>query len=159
VRRLLPVLALLLFSCRTTLTEEFREIYKQRDELVKQRNVDALLAQTTPDYEVKLRNGQKMSRDQLRERWTFFYEKVLVRHISFIDEIRSVARRGDETVVTFEQKDHRIQNGREGKPVEVEANVIHMDTWIQTPAGWKLRLTEEGQQTKLTIDGKPQSSP
>jgi ketosteroid isomerase-like protein len=160
MQRLFFLGLLLLFSgCRSTAFDEFKQLYADRDALVKKRDVNGLLAQMTPEYIVKLRNGETMTGDQLRERWTFYYDKVLIRHIAFVDEIRSVDQRGNEALVTFEQQDRRIQNGADGKPMEVEANVIHRDIWTRTAAGWKLRLTEEGQQTKFTINGQPQPIP
>jgi hypothetical protein len=157
MKRLFLLGFLLLFTaCRSSSSfDEFKELYAQREEFVKNRNVNALLAQMTPEYIVKLRDGQTMTGDQLRERWTFYYNKVLIRHVSFVDVIRSVEQRGNEEIVTFEQKDRRIQNGPDGKPMEVEANVFHRDTWTRTPGGWKLRLTEEGEQTKFTVNGQP----
>jgi hypothetical protein len=62
------------------------------------------------------------------------------------------------TLFSQPQKDHRIQNGPNGKLMEIEANVVHRETWVRRPDGWKLRVTDEGEQTKLLVDGKPQPS-
>jgi hypothetical protein len=158
MKRTTLAVVLLVASCRATYTNEFKAIYDSRAQLVKERNINALLAQMTADYTVKLRNGQTMSLADIRARWTFYYDSVLVRHISFVNDIRTVERKDNEAIVTFEQKDHRIQNGPNGKPMEVEADVIHRETWVHTPDGWKLRVTDEGEQTKLLVDGKRQPS-
>jgi ketosteroid isomerase-like protein len=136
--------------------QELRNIYAQRAQWVQSRNVASLLAQMTPDYTVRLRDGQSMNLQDIRERWTFYYDKVLIRHIHFINDVQTVQQRGDTAFVAVEQKDRRMQNGPEGKPMEVEADVIHTETWVRTANGWKLRLTDEGRQTKFVIDGKPQ---
>ena len=154
--RLIAALGLFLGACQHNVDAEFRGIYDHRAELVLHHDVSGQLADLTPDYVVKLRNGDTMTRDVLRERWRFFYDSVVIRHVSFANVVRDVQRHGDTAVVTIEQKDHRIQRGPDGKPMDVEANVVHKETWVRTPAGWKLRRTDEGPQTKFEIDGKPQ---
>jgi hypothetical protein len=110
----------------------------------------------TPDYTVILDNGKTMSRQQLEDRLKgYFSSGQLVRQISYTYEVKEIKVNGNEAVVLVEQKDKRIQIRRDGKPHEVEANVIHRDTWVRTDEGWKLKLTEELKQTKFTVDGKP----
>jgi hypothetical protein len=142
-------------SARPATTEEFAAIYAQRGQWVQSRNVAALLAEMSPDYSIRLANGQTMSRAQVEERWKFYYDKVLIRHLRFANVVQGLTRHRDSVTVTVEQQDHRLQNGPDGKPMEVEANVIHAETWIRSPAGWRLHLTTEGKQTRLLIDGKP----
>jgi ketosteroid isomerase-like protein len=136
--------------------QELRSIMLQRAAWVQSRDVDSLFAQMTPDFTVSLRNGQVMTLQDLRARWAVYYDRILIRHIHFINDVKAVEQRGDMALVTVEQKDKRLQNGPDGKPREVEADVIHVETWVRTPRGWMLRLTEEGKQTKFVIDGKPQ---
>jgi hypothetical protein len=150
-----------LLSCasitsRTSGLSELRDIYAQRASWVKSRNVTALFAQMTPDYSIRLTDGQTMSLADIRERWAFYYDKVLIQHIHFINDVQQIRSFGDSAVVTLEQKDRRTQNGPDGKPMEVEANVIHTESWIRTPDGWKLRFTQEGRQTRFLINGVPQ---
>lgn len=80
MKRTSVAVVLLVASCRATYTNEFKAIYENRAQLVKERNIDALLAQMTPDYTIRLRNGQAMTLADIRARWTFYYDSVLVRH-------------------------------------------------------------------------------
>jgi hypothetical protein len=150
-------IGLLAVACsgRPNTTEEFDAIYAQRAQWVQSRSVTALLADMSPDYSIRMANGQTMSRAQVEERWKFYYDKVLVRHIRFANVVQGLKRHGDSVTVTVEQQDHRLQHGPNGKQMEVEANVIHDEAWIRRPDGWKLYMTMEGKQTKLLIDGKP----
>jgi hypothetical protein len=149
------IIVLAVGCSRQNTTEEFDAIYAQRAQWVRSRSVTALLADMSPDYSIRLANGQTMSREQVEERWKFYYDKVLVRHIRFANVVQGLKHHGDSVTVTVEQQDHRLQNGPNGKQMEVEANVLHDETWIRRPEGWKLQMTMEGKQTKLLIDGKP----
>src|SRR6266498_938445 len=138
------------------LKKDFKAIYSRQAELSRKRDVKALMELNTPDYSVKLLNGNSISRTQLEQGMTsFFTSGQLVRQISLTYAVLEVTAAGNEVVVLVEQKDQRIQIRKDGKPHKVEANVIHRDTWVQIAEGWKRRLTEEVKQTKFTVEGKP----
>lgn len=138
------------------LKKDFKAIYSRQAKLSRKRDVQALMELNTPDYYVKLLNGNSLNRTQLERGMTnFFASGQLVRQISFTYEVQEVTVTGNEAVVLVEQKDKRIQIRKDGQPHRVEANVLHRDTWVQTAEGWKRRLTEEVKQTKFTVDGKP----
>ncbi len=135
--------------------KEFQALYKERAEASESRNVDRMLDYTTADYLVKLSNGQTMTRQQLEARLrTYFDSGQLVKQLKFSNTIKSVQIDGDTAIVVVEQEDKRIQIRSDGKPHEIEANVIHKDTWVRQGGTWKLKLTEEGEQTKFTVDGE-----
>jgi len=141
------------------LKKEIKTLYAKQIEVGKTRNVKAMMEFNTTDYSVKLLNGNKLSRQQLEQGITrYFASGQLVRQISFSYKILEITPSIDGVVVLVEQRDKRIQIRRDGKPHEVEANVIHRDTWIKRPEGWKRKLTEEIRQTKFTVDGKPVES-
>jgi hypothetical protein len=138
------------------LRKHFKATYAKQVELGKKRDVKALMEFNTPDYSVKLLNGNTVSSQQLEQGMRrYFSSGQLVRQINFTYRIMELTVRGEEVIVLVEQKDERIQIRRDGKPHKVEANVIHRDTWVQTTEGWKRKLTEEVKQTKFTVDGKP----
>jgi hypothetical protein len=133
--------------------KSLKDMYAKKAEYSRKKDIKSLIALNTPDYKVVLRGGKTMNNEQLEEQLKLFFGLV-VRNIRFDHEIKGIEVNGDGAVVLVEQKDKRIQKFPDGKPHEVEANVIHRDTWIKTTSGWKLKLTEEQEQTKLTIDGK-----
>lgn len=136
--------------------KEFEDLYKKKAEISQKRDVEGLISQTTADYVVKLSNGQTMTRQQLEERLRkYFTSGQLVKQVSFTYTIKDITIEKDEVIVVVEQKDKRIQIRSDGKPHDVEADVIHKDRWARTSEGWKLKLTEEGEQTKFTVDGQP----
>jgi len=96
-----------------------------------------------------------LTRAELEDGMTrFFTSGQLVKQIRFSYTVKEVTPQGSDVIVLVEQKDKRIQIRKDGKPHEVEANVIHRDTWVRMPDGWKRKLTEEVRQTKFTVDGK-----
>jgi len=141
-------------ACATSHLAEFRTLYAQRAAVAKDRRLAEFLDETTDDYVVRLENGQTMTRNQLAKRLEAYFGEQLVDQLSFAYFVRHVDIRGDQAVVKVEQRDKRVQRRKDGSNHLVEANVIHTDTWIKTPAGWKLQLTQEGKQLKFTVDGK-----
>jgi hypothetical protein len=139
--------------------KEFETMYARQAELTKKRDLKGLMEFNAPEHSVKLLNGKSFSRDDLEKRLTYFFTSgILVRQISFTYTVTEVTTKENEAVVLVEQKDKRVQV-RDGKEHEIEADVIHRDTWKKTPQGWKRRLTEEVKQTKFTVDGKPVELP
>lgn len=148
--------ALLICACATSPVEDFRSLYKQRALVAQEGKLAAFMAETTDDYVVRLENGQTMSREQLAARLEAYFRDQLVKQLSYTYVVRSVDLRDGHAVVEVEQRDKRIQRRKDGTERLVEANVIHTDTWIKTPGGWKLKLTQEGKQLLFTVDGVPQ---
>jgi hypothetical protein len=142
-------------SADADLKREFQTLYERQAELLKKRDVRGFMEFNAPEYSVHLRNGTTLTREQLETGMSdFFTSGKLVRQIRFGYKLKEVAARGDTAVVLVEQKDKRVQIRRDGKPHEVEANVIHRETWVRTPEGWRRVLTEEVRQTRFTVDGK-----
>jgi hypothetical protein len=140
---------------RHALENEFKALYERQAELLKQRDVKGWMEFNAPDHSIHLLNGKSISREELEQGMTrFFTSGQLVKQIRFSYTVKEITLRGDEALVLVEQKDKRIQIRKDGNPHEVEANVIHRDTWTRMPEGWKRRLTEEVRQTKFTVDGK-----
>lgn len=158
MRRALPLLALacvlLAAACRTAApAPDFDALYRDRAAATMRHDVDVLIARLAPDWRVQLRTGKTMNREELRSRLQMIFEQFIVRQVRYDFAVQKVERIGDEYRVTYEQRDHRIQRAKDGGTSEVEANVIHRDTWTQTTAGWQVRLTEELEQTKYVVDG------
>ncbi len=134
---------------------EFKALYERQAELLKKRDVRGFMEFNAPDYSVRLKNGTTLTREQLETGMSdFFTSGKLVRQIRFGYKLKEATARGDTAMVLVEQKDKRVQIRRDGKPHEVEANVIHRETWVRTPEGWRRVLTEEVKQTRFTVDGK-----
>jgi len=137
-----------------SIRKDLKALYARKAELSRNKDIKALIELNTPDYKLILRDGNVMNNQRLEEQLKLFFGLV-DRNIRFVHEIKQVNINGNEAVVVVEQKDKRIQRCEDGKLHEVEANVIHRDTWIREANSWKLKMTEEQKQIKLTVDGKP----
>ena len=137
-----------------SIRKDLKALYARKAELFRNKDIKALIELNTPDYKLILRDGNIMNNQQLEEQLKLFFGLV-DRNIRFVHEIKQININGNEVVVVVEQKDKRIQRFEDGKLHEVEANVIHQDSWIREANIWKLKMTEEQKQIKLTVDGKP----
>jgi hypothetical protein len=136
------------------LRSEFEALYARQAELLTKRDVDALMELDTPDYSVVLLDGSKVDREHLAAGMrSYFTSGQLVRQVSLSYTIHDVTLRNDRAIVLVEQKDQRVQVRIDGKPHDVEANVIHSDTWVRSGSTCRRTLTEEVEQTKFTVDG------
>jgi hypothetical protein len=141
---------------RGNLRKEFQVVYDDQAERLARRDAHGWMEFNAPDHSVKLLDGRTISRDQLEDGMTrFFTSGQLVRQIAFTYRVLEVTPTDSGAVVVVEQRDHRIQMRKDGKPHRVEAHVIHRDTWTRTSDGWKRHLTEEVKQTRFTVDGRP----
>lgn len=143
--RALALLALLLAACATSTTTIEREIRAQYDVLERAfaaRDIDAILATRDRSFEVFGPEGQHDDFARMAEytRQWFVTNKPPI-EVEF--EILSIdVRSPDEAAVRVLQKASRHQE-REGKLRHVRHEVTQRETWIRTPAGWKLRKVDE----------------
>lgn len=138
------------------LEKEFQTIYDRQARLVLKRDVAGLMEYNRPEYYVRLLDSTTVSRDSLAQRMTaFFTSGQLVRTEHFQYLVKDAKQDVAQATVLVEQRDKRIQIRKDGMPHEVEANVLHRDTWALTDQGWRRLRTEEVKQLKFTVDGKP----
>jgi len=138
------------------LERELTALYARQADAVMAQDAAALMSFNAPDHQVKLLDGDSVSRAKLEEGLTAFYASGrLVRELSFSFDLLDVAPRGDDVITLVEQKDHRVQLRSDEKPHEIDARVLHRDSWRKTPEGWKRYLTEEVLEVRFTVDGVP----
>lgn len=144
----------------SALRREFEVLYARQAGAVMRQDADAVLAFDAPDFRATSLGGGSTTRAQLESRLRGFYTSgQLVRQISFAYEVLDVALRGGDAVVLVAQRDHRVQVRADGQSHDVEADVVHRDTWRRTPQGWLRYLTEEVRQDRFTVDGTPVAIP
>lgn len=138
------------------LEKEFQALYDRQAQMVVERDVQGLMEFNRPEYYVRLLDSTTVSRDSLLQLMTsFFTSGQLVRTERFQYVVKDAKQTMAQALVLVEQRDKRIQIRKDGKPHEVEANVLHRDTWAMTDQGWRRLRTEEVKQLKFTVDGKP----
>ena len=112
-----------------------------------------LVNQISPDYLAVRPDGSRMTRADLAnyirrnlDRW--------VRITSWSNRIENLRLQRNKAVADMRQRVARIQivDGREAL---VESAVLQTETWVSTPAGWKLLAVRNEREMTLTIDGRP----
>ena len=136
---------LLLASCVSTSTSPEREIRAQYDALERAlaaRDIAAILATRDPAFETFGPEGQRDDFARMAEytrRWFEQNKDPIETHMT----IESIEQRSpDEVAVRVLQRASRYQE-RDGRLRRVEHEVRQRETWIRTPAGWRLRKVDE----------------
>lgn len=137
-------LLLLIAACASASSPE-REIRKQYDVLERAfaaQDIPAILSVRHPDLEVFGPNGEHDDYAHMAEytrRW-FAMNKPPIRTRMTIESIEMVSP--DEAAVRVKQWASRWQE-RDGKLHKVEHEVRQRETWVRTPAGWRMRKVDQ----------------
>jgi ketosteroid isomerase-like protein len=147
---LLASCILLLISACAGVPDDVRvkkEIQAEYDRLgaaFNRADVDAILAFRTPDFETFPPGGEQQHMDaaQMRQ-YTVDWFNLNKPPVEVRFTVESVdVRSPDEVAVKVRQWASRYQD-REGKRVHVEHEVHQRETWVRTPAGWRIRMVDQ----------------
>jgi hypothetical protein len=154
--RLIAIL-LLLVGCATSAEERTRrEIQAQYDRLAEafsREDLDAVLSFRTPDFRTIGPDGRHLDYAAMADYSRGWFE---LNHppIDIRIAIQDIELRGrDEAVVTV------LQEGSRRQPVEgtmrtVRHSVTQRETWVRTPAGWRVRMVDQVRDQKRWVDGE-----
>lgn len=157
------LLLLLLGSCVSAGSSAERAIRAQYDVLERAfeaRDVAGVIAMRDPKFEAFGPQGQHDDYERMAEytrQWFVTNQSPIKTRIT----IESIEMRSpDEAAVRVLQWASRYQE-REGKVRRVEHEVRQRETWIRTPAGWRLRKVDEIDlaNRKRWVDGKLEAPP
>ncbi len=126
--------------------------YGKLAEALRKKDLDTLFALYTPDYQVKMPNGEVWNREKSLAYQRNGYAQVKeTTHIS--NTILQIAFCGDEATATVLQQWYRTQT-MSGKLRRVETNAVQDEKWIKTPDGWKRGNINEIDSGANFVDGK-----
>ncbi len=127
-------------------------VYARIAEAVRKKDYDALFVLYAPDFQVKVRSGERWGREQtvgyLRNGFTQVKETI---HTS--NTILQLVICGDEVTATVLQQWYRMQTAG-GKLRRVETNGVQDERWAKTPEGWRRKYIEELKGGASFVDGK-----
>lgn len=163
-RSQLLYLFLLLLTCCASATNSaelaIRAQYDVLEVAFAKGDVATILATRDRAFEVFGPQGQHDDFERMAEytRQWFVTNKPPIEVRFTIESIE--LRSPDEAAVRVRQRASRYQE-REGTLRRVEHEVVQRETWIRTPAGWRLRKVDEIDlaNRKRWIDGVPESPP
>ncbi len=126
--------------------------YGKLAEAMRKKDFDALFALYTPDYQVKMSNGEVWNREKSLAYQRNGYAQVKeTNHIS--NTILRIAVCGDEATATVLQQWYRTQM-MSGKLRRVETNAVQDEKWVRTSDGWKRGNIDEISSGANFVDGK-----
>lgn len=128
-------------------------VYNKADASVGKRDMAGLESTSTPDYAVVLKNGKKLTLDQLRPQMQQMFQRTI--KMSAKTVIEKVSLKGKEAEVTA--KTHNevfILNPQTQKPSQYVIDSTVQDIWVKSAKGWLKKQTKSLSQT-AKIDGKP----
>jgi ketosteroid isomerase-like protein len=133
--------------------------YNQISAAFKREDADAMLALTTPDFQVKTPNGRTLNRAAALQNLQSNFDTIhAIRDDRY--RIQKVALKGASAVVLVTERsavafmDSRGEFGAVGKTHEVVSTTDYRDTWVkQTDGGWRQRRSEI-RDVRVTLDGR-----
>lgn len=126
--------------------------YARLAEAIRKKDVDALFALYTPDFQAVTPTGEVWHRERsLAYQKNGLAQVLETRHIS--NTILRLTVCGDEARATVLQAWYRTQM-MAGKPRRVETNAVQDEQWLRTPAGWKRGNIDEVKNGPAFVDGK-----
>lgn len=134
--------------------QQIRAEYNKTIRYSKQKNVDGLLRQMTPDFLYKTKSGQVLSKQMVEMLMREQYARI-----KSVDKrtttIKRMEIKGNTARVTTAEELVVTLMGAQGRAQKVRSVATTRDTWVKTPQGWKVKMTEILNEETF-IDGKRQ---
>ncbi|MGC8784977.1 MAG: nuclear transport factor 2 family protein [Armatimonadota bacterium] len=134
--------------------QQIRAEYNKIIRYTKQKNVDGLLRQMTPDFLYKTKSGQVLSKQMVEMLMREQYART-----QSVDKrtttIKKMEIKGNTARVTTAEESVVTMVGAQGRIQKVRNVATTRDTWVKTPQGWKIKMTEI-LNDETFIDGKRQ---
>jgi len=151
---LLAVVAVRIALADKRAAREIRAEYARTAQYAKQKNVEGLLRQMTPDFLYKTEKGDVMNKQMVEQVMRAQY--ALIQSVDKrTTAIKKMEIKGNTARVTTQEELVVTMLDPQGKRRKVVSKATTRDTWVKTPQGWKVKMTEILDE-KTTIDGKPQ---
>ncbi len=133
-----------------------RRALEQQYAIIMQANIDkdftALLATRTPDFSVKTAGGETWNYDQSANYSRRAFEQVQST-ILLTNEIGTIELNGSEAAAEIHQHWVRLQM-KGGKLRRIDTSTIQRETWINTPAGWRMKMIDDIHPGAWFVDGQ-----
>jgi len=151
---LLAVVAVRIALADKRAAREIRAQYARTVQYSKQKNVEGLLRQMAPDFLYKAKNGNVMNKQMVEQAMRAQY--ALIQSVDKrTTTIKKMEIKGNTARVITQEELAVTMVDAQGKPHKVVSKATTRDTWVKTPQGWKVKMTEILDE-QTTIDGRPQ---
>ena len=126
--------------------------YAKLAQAIRNKNYEGYQAIRTSDFSTRGADGKLHDFKILAAQARAMLERIQA-PIDVSVTIDSIDVRGKEAVATIHQRFSRKQSVS-GQLRKVETRITQDETWVQTPAGWKLKLIEKERDLMWFVDGK-----
>jgi ketosteroid isomerase-like protein len=151
---LLAVVAVRIALADKRAAREIRAQYARTVQYSKQKNVEGLLRQMAPDFLYRAKNGNVMNKQMVEQAMRVQY--ALIQSVDKrTTTIEKMEIKGNTARVITQEELAVTMVDAQGKPHKVVSKATTRDTWVKTPQGWKVKMTEILDE-QTTIDGIPQ---
>ena len=136
------------------MAREIRRQYDLLDQAYERQDIDAVLALRSPQFETVGPDGRHNTAAEMAEytrNWLLQNKPPIV---SRFDLLGFTMNGPDEVKVATLQRVSRYRE-IDGKLRHVEHDVKQDETWVRTPAGWRLRKVENVRDRHRWVDGQP----
>lgn len=139
-----------------SLREALAAAYEHNRRALLSNDAAAVLALRTGDFQVVTPDG---TIHDAREMSAFTHNLLanVERWEALSFDIETLEPRGNEVAADVRQHSIRIMRRGEGKTRRVENWVTQRETWLRTPAGWKIRRMDNIRDQRVLIDGVPRA--
>ena len=133
---------------------ELEATYAKVAEAYRNKDIKAFMDDKTADFTARSLNGNVATREQVeagvRQRMG------RIKRLNYLKvKLKELTVTGDVAVAITTQEFSRVVADAQGNErTVVSKGTTHRDTWVKTPAGWKIKTVEELTQGKELIDGR-----
>lgn len=114
----------------------------------------AILSYRTPEFSAELPNGERQGPEEMARMLGGFFRlnhppitaRTTIRDADFVSP--------DTVRLTVFQKASRYQD-LAGRRRRVDHDVTQRETWVRTPAGWRIHFVDQVRDPHRWVDGKP----
>lgn len=136
--------------------QQIRAEYAKTVRFTKQKNVEGLLRQMTPDFLYKTKEGQILSKQAVELLIRQDFARIQTVHLR-TTQIQSIQVTGNIARAVTRERTVFTATDPQGKPTKMDIRATTRDTWVKTPQGWRVKMTEVLDEQRF-VDGKPQPS-
>lgn len=159
MRKKLHIFAILMMvgtvgvSARADDRKEINTLYKKLTTAMKKKDVKTVMALTTPDFSMKMPNGQvqKAGAIEASMRQMFSATKSIDKLETKIDSLKI---QGNKAVAVSTTAFACTMQDAQGQTHKYTENSTSRDYLVKTKKGWRFQRTE-ALKAKVTMDGKP----
>jgi hypothetical protein len=133
---------------------ELEAKYAKVSEAYRKKDIGAFMENKTPDFTGKSLNGVVRTREQVEAGVRQRMERIRKLNYLKIKIEKLTVGDGVAVAITSQEFSRVVADAQGVERTVVSKGTRHRDTWVKTPAGWKMKSVEELTQGREIVDGR-----